>query len=1042
MSDLDSLLYPLSSQAASIWGKSDYGKNQEWLPLVLHMSDSLEVAGKLWDCWLPQGTRDIVSRGVCGDQQLAKKLYLFLAGVHDIGKATPNFQVQTWGFPSGDDSGLAWKPEQAGLRIRAELRGQSHLSHPIAGQVILNSYLGQTFQWESALADSYSCVVGGHHGKPPVASKVKEAAEARLPELGWDQQAEGKWSQVQNELIRFVQERSGMGSAEFAALGHTMLPPMAESILTGLVIMADWIASNTDFFPLLALYPEEGEERIIANGQVRLDMLKQRVECGWDELNITPSWRQSKQYNILAASPDDVYGRRFDLPPTATVRPVQAAAVRIAQEVPDPGLMIIEAPMGEGKTEAALVAAEVLATRTSRGGVCLALPTMATTDAMFARVHSWLRHVSQDCSDERESLYLAHGKAQLNDEFQGLMGRSGAHGAAGVGIDVDRGGHTSLSMAVDEATIVDEWMRGRKKGVLANFLVCTVDQVLMGALDMKHVALRQLALANKVVLIDECHAYDVYMQQYLLRLLEWLAAFDVPVVLLSATLPQELREQLTQAYVKGRQAELSPPRPYMSAVPQRHRRRRKPVESANGEGVTQEDRGHKQMKQGSQAYPLITYTSGQQVGQEDVPASGRKSEVETYCMGDDDSSLLTLLQDVLVEGGCVGLICNTVGRAQHAAEVLTDAFGSDVVTLTHSRFIDVDRMSNETVLRSQLGPDATATNCQRPKKAIVVGTQVLEQSLDIDFDLLITDVAPTDLVMQRLGRVHRHQRGVEECDRPRQLRKVRCYIRGIESWSDTGPVFARGIESVYFRATLLEFLAVSGLTMENASAHFRLPYDIASCVRKAYSSEIVEDIPQAWMEDYKTAGDKRAAEMCSKISRAECHLLHSVSDMCQQGQTLVNWFAQPLEITGKDEDKGQRAVRDTQESVEVILLANAEDGQARLLPWVGSDAYHIQPGELVETQSVPSIELAKLVAECTVRLPLIMGQGLALDKLIEELEDHCGDRTAAWQKSDWLSGQLVLFLDQESQHVWSTEIHGYKLSYSQDTGLLAERLAE
>lgn len=167
-------------------------------------------------------------------------------------------------------------------------------------------------------------------------------------------------------------------------------------------------------------------------------------------------------------------------------------------------------------------------------------------------------------------------------------------------------------------------------------------------------------------------------------------------------------------------------------------------------------------------------------------------KVQCRLVDDDDTALLDLMDALLVDGGCIGVICDTVGRAQHAAELLGNHCGRDCVRLTHSRFMDIDRMSNERELRDLLGPDATIGNGKRPGKLVVVGTQVLEQSLDIDFDALVTDIAPVDLIMQRLGRVHRHRRGDGECDRPVSLQTATCYIRGVEAWNNQDiPVWER-----------------------------------------------------------------------------------------------------------------------------------------------------------------------------------------------------------------------------------------------------------
>ena len=408
-------------------------------------------------------------------------------------------------------------------------------------------------------------------------------------------------------------------------------------------------------------------------------------------------------------------------------------------------------------------------------------------------------------------------------------------------------------------------MQGRKKGMLANFVVCTVDQVLMGALEMKHLPLRQLALANKVVVIDECHAYDAYMRRYLNRALGWLGAMGVPVVLLSATLPAQQRHEMIKSYQDGQLRAIEPSAE--STLPRRGPKLRtrkaaataavvaeKPVESV---GATDHE---------VDAYPLITYTDGANDVRFVAPEpSGRTMGVRVELLGDGDEALITLMEERLGGGGCAGVICTTVTRAQHTARVLREAFGREDVILAHARFADLDRMANETYLRDLLGPDATRENDRRPERLIVVGTQVLEQSLDIDFDLMVADVAPVDLVMQRLGRLHRHVR-----ERPAGLGEASCYLRGIEGWKDDGPVFADNVDRVYPAATLLETLGVLGLTSEGAAGTVSLPADIARTVRDAYGDKVT--LPQMWRERYEAERKKRTAEIERKQNRRRCML--------------------------------------------------------------------------------------------------------------------------------------------------------------------------
>lgn len=262
-------------------------------------------------------------------------------------------------------------------------------------------------------------------------------------------------------------------------------------------------------------------------------------------------------------------------------------------------------------------------------------------------------------------------------------------------------------------------------------------------------------------------------------------------------------------------------------------------------------------------------------------------KVQCRLVDDDDTALLDLMDALLVDGGCIGVICDTVGRAQHAAELLGNHCGRDCVRLTHSRFMDIDRMSNERELRDLLGPDATIGNGKRPGKLVVVGTQVLEQSLDIDFDALVTDIAPVDLIMQRLGRVHRHRRGDGECDRPVSLQTATCYIRGVEAWNNEGPKFSRGADSVYDAAALMESLAVLDLTAAGASCAQQLPQDIARTVRSAYGNDPHGFLPHMWLPQYDDACEKRDLKRVQKQQKAGTYLLQSVGSMNQR-RSLVN----------------------------------------------------------------------------------------------------------------------------------------------------------
>lgn len=1014
MSKTGICLTNLSKQAKSLWAKSDYGEDVSWLPLYIHMSDTCCIAEKLWEEWLPRSTKGVIARVVDDEFDMARKLVCFLAATHDLGKATPLFQARPLRFAIGEISeNLAWKPRKAGLPIRGDLAKRSSPSHPIAGQAIMERYLAEK-GWKPSERHRLSSVIGAHHGKPPQLRDLKIARKEKLTEMGWAEKDEERWWSVQVELVEFAKGLAGVDESVLACFRAADLFAPVESLLCGLVIMADWIASNTDLFPLHPIIGQNGQSI------TSLQSIEERANRAWRHLSLTSPWvGVAKREECVEQN----FAIRFDLPVGAKPRPVQRAAIDVALSVDCPGIMVVEAPMGEGKTEAALAAAEILAARSGCGGVCIALPTMATTDAMFGRVAKWLRHLPKEDNADNKSIYLAHGKSQLNEEFQGLIAASRS------GWSNDKSSSIACEEGVSDVATVSEWMFGRKKGMLANFVVCTVDQVLMGALEMKHLPLRQLALANKVVVIDECHAYDAYMQNYLARILEWLGAWRVPVVLLSATLPEKIRRRLVSAY-RGVPESLE-----NCSVTNEENLNQCPENVSSLSICPPRGASLPEEIEGKYPYPIITYTNGCQTEVCEIGTSGETTEVSLNLISDDDESLAALLEQEMVEGGCVGVLCSTVPRAQHMARILSDRFGQNRIVLSHARFIDLDRMENEKALREKLGPHSTISNGKRPDSLIVVGTQVLEQSLDIDFDFMVSDVAPVDLILQRLGRLHRHRRGEGESERPKRLRHARCYLRGIASFESGIPHFASGINAVYDEATLMEALGVLGLFREDATSCITLPTDIAPLVQVAYGDNAAHIIPSFWGDSYDIAVKKRRELQERKSKRAQGCLLKSARGLNSDGASLMDLFGACIDDSNSKlgVDKGQCAVRDTQETIEV-MLAIRRDTEVRLLPWIGDPGHGMEHGCRIPIDSVPDDGIAKLLAQSSVRLPLQMCRNEDIDDLIDELEKRCGPYVGAWQDSFWLAGRLALLLEEE-EGTFSATVHGWRVNYSRNHGI-------
>lgn len=961
----------LSHQARVLWGKSDRVGGEEWLPLYQHMADSADVARLIWREWPAATIRRQMAKHAGGEEQ-AEALIVWLAAAHDLGKAAPSFQYK---WPA-----LAERVRAAGLSLP-----DHKLHHPpyhaLMSQAILYQWLKGERKWYGPIALTYAIVAGGHHGVPPNYEDMEKLLRSSQQEGLGDQ----KWALVQNELIDYTLSLSGAGPF-LSDLQTRPLPPSLQMLLTGLVIMADWIASNGELFPL---FPSSDPSSLAQRGQV-----------GWRHLNLPPAWQP------VTEPPDNdvLFHSRFSgIAPAMMLRPCQNMLLHATESMSSPGLIILEAPMASGKTEAALLAAEKIASKHGQGGVAFLLPTMATSNAMFTRIHKWLGAVPDARGPHQtQTMNLVHGRAALNEDYTQLKQWK----TWSMGDDV---------CCSRETAIAHTWLSGRKLSLLASFIIGTVDQLLMAALKARHVVLRHLGLASKVVIIDEAHAYDAYMNVYLDRALAWLGAYKVPVIILSATLPPSRRNALVNAYTEATRVSIS--------IPEAPR--------------TPSDN--------SPDYPLATICENHDVRYMTGQDSSRSLRIGIEEFPDDDNALLELLRAVMENGGCVGIMRNTVSRAQATYQLLHENLDVPVI-LDHSRFIACDRARKDAEVISLLGKDAKA----RPKQLIIVGTQVLEQSLDIDFDLLISDIAPIDLLLQRLGRLHRHEKW--NATRPSRMRQPRAFITGVTDWATQPPTVDKDITFIYEMALLLRTFAVlRQLDTPPTGTSICLPTDIARLVEAVYEDRV--SVPPEWQESLVDADAAMDLNRQKKEKNAKDYLLPKVR---RDDESVTGLLIADLVGADDDNRRGQATVRDSIDTIEVFLVQKRLDGKLYLLPWVtesnpsshgGREMSEAEPRVAhmdekpldmeLATQFEPDHRTARLAATCTVCLPSQMNYESML--VIDELEKQGG--FAGWQESPWLRGQLPLIIDENmnasvtvtNDHTES--VHQFVLHYDRDLGL-------
>lgn len=388
--------------------------------------------------------------------------------------------------------------------------------------------------------------------------------------------------------------------------------------------------------------------------------------------------------------------------PTALQRLAQSLKVNR-----EPQVFILEDLTGSGKTEAATMLAHRIMQQNGADGVFFALPTMATANAMYSRIQSF--HPLLFESTQAASLVLAHSQRKLVEEFTATVLMPESPELETI----------PQSDEVSASTRCAAWLADNtKKALLASVGVGTIDQALMGILHSRHQSMRLLGLFRKVLIVDEVHANDDYVHRLLSVLLRFHAAAGGSAILLSATLPEKMRAELLEAFAQGRNIETIEP-------------------SVNN------------------AYPMLTRWNGSDgVVTHAVAASGRVTRhVEVKLVHEPDAALALILE-VVQTGRCVCWIRNTVNDAIQVYSELLSTLG-DKVELFHARFMMGDRLDIERAVQSRFG--IRSDSAQR-RGRVLIATQVAEQSLDLDFDVMISDLAPIDLLIQRAGRLHRHPR--------------------------------------------------------------------------------------------------------------------------------------------------------------------------------------------------------------------------------------------------------------------------------------------
>lgn len=992
----------LTNASKSIWAKSVFHgdpNDHRYLLLWQHLQDCAAVARRVWNDFLPDAVKEELVADL-GSERAAVGLVSFLAMIHDVGKASPAFEVQC--------DYLCDRVREHGLRVDEQFfachkEERAGYRHELVGyQSVCQWFNRRGYQTdEESMANGIAYVVGGHHGTCVTADKKRLLGKAEAKHYLGGQ----AWDDVRQDIINWAAEETDFETT-LHLLDDRPLRCRTQILLTAIVIISDWIASDSWLFPLNS---SEVDEQCF-------DAFE-RARQAWWQLNLPRPW----QVSLEESTPDALFAERFDIP-GAHLRPVQREAVRLAQTMPSPGLMIIEANMGEGKTEAALLSAEVLAGRFGCGGVYYGLPTQTTANAMFHRTLGWIGRLPAPEQGTLGSVFLSHGKREQNEEYFNLTERTSAANAFEmrngeyIVDDEDRTGGDGASNGFEPSieAVVNSWLSGRKRGNLSDFVLGTIDQILMMSLQCKHLVLRHLAFAGKVIILDEVHSNTAYMNVYLETTLSWLGVYGAPVIMLSATLPQARREAFLEAYRRGAAARTDAQHEPEQSLMDFLTARKSVIQTESTSRRQSSDTGSEAVRRCGKVldtrYPLISYVSGGEEPRSIAPKpSGRESSVLVQRIADDDETLVQLLRDKLATGGCAVVVRDTVQRAQHTYDVLKKAFGDAMdVSLDHARYMACDRSAIDTRLMERFGKDSTPAT----RQGIVVATQVVEQSLDVDFDLMVTDIAPVDLILQRAGRLHRHCRGEGECNRPEPLRQAQLYISGMESCDiEQPPVFAKSIESVYERFFLMRTAALMGLC-DSEPVTLRLPQDIPQLVQGVYDVDR-DCCPDAWHSNERDArGELRKHVWDSEKKAAQFRIFRP--DEARSPYSLGDWLKKCMPDPDTAHDRTSRqaraSVRDSDDSFEVLLLQKDNEGNLCLPAWVDDS-----PQRMLANGFEPmAAKQVRAALACSITLGASSLCWRNLDAVIAFLESPQNvpeEWFTLMQQHRELSGQLPIVLD-------------------------------
>lgn len=697
------ILHPMKSAqgTCAAWGKLDRDNPElRTHPLIDHMFDVAACFAALAKCAAIRRAMESAAQRDLDDADIAR--LSVLAFLHDIGKANSGFQSRRWLAPQKPPKNWPTSPYGHGPEGWALVTGSIG---PIAEEVLAGLPLDELASWGAEATDELLQASISHHGRPMGDEPSKQVAYI------WQAVRSVQGAVLYDPAVTIAEMGNQLLRCFPVAFAPCQRPlpdaPAFVHLFAGLVQLADWLGSDTR--PGFFEYSAAGEDRRQTSQQ------RAAHAVGAIGLAVEPLRRA---LNKTAPT----FEAAFNVP---APRPMQTTVANTSLSP----LVILEAETGSGKTEAALWRFAHLFQSGAVDSLFFALPTRVAASQLYERIRQFVARLwPVDAPVVVRALpgyEAADGQAKTClPDFKVLWPDNPVDGVA----------H-------------QRWVaESPKRFLAATIAVGTIDQALLGVLQVRHAHLRHALLSRSMLVVDEVHASDAYMTVLLEQLLKAHLHVGGQALLLSATLGAAARTR----YLNIGHPQNPQPVPVLSDASEL-------------------------------AYPAISHRTAAGVQLEGVKGNSQHKTVhwQTLDAIDQPDRIAALAIEAAAQGARVLVVRNTVPAAVAtllAVEALHPAQQGDWLfmvegasTLHHSRFSRQDRPLLDKAVESQLGKHREGVSGR-----IIVGTQTLEQSLDIDADLLITDLCPMDVLLQRVGRLHRHTR--PEAERPDGFRVARAWV--------------------------------------------------------------------------------------------------------------------------------------------------------------------------------------------------------------------------------------------------------------------------